>query len=168
MSFSGTSFFGRETPMKATSSPEHMAESIPTQEDDHTLTRLKRRESRDTEIDEIVSSPRPQETARNAFDQLMFNARAPVATMDMGRKDKGKMKSNFVDEQAEESDEDNGWLPVSGAGDDEENDEEEDGYVPDLVDDKEVEAEERRRQDELAAAKARSVFTVLIAEGHKC
>jgi mediator of replication checkpoint protein 1 len=65
-------------------------------------------------------------------------------------------RSNLLDEQAEESDEDNGWGPVGGAEDeDEEGEGEDDAFLKGLVNDEVVDEEERTKQDELAAAKAR-------------
>jgi mediator of replication checkpoint protein 1 len=64
-------------------------------------------------------------------------------------------RSALVDEQAEESDEDNGWLRAD-AGEDENDDEEDDGRdLQDLVDDQAVNEEEKKRQDALAEEKRR-------------
>ena len=62
---------------------------------------------------------------------------------------------NLIDEQAEESDEDMGWGLAGGDEDEEEGNDE--GYIQDLVDDQAIDEEQRRLQDELAAAKARCV-----------
>jgi hypothetical protein len=105
---------------------------------------MRRRESSATEKSEGLEEALP--VPQDAFTRLMQASRRPVP------QERAK-KSDFVDEQAEESDEDNGW--ANGQGDDEDDDEELDGYVPDLVDDKVVEAEEQARQAELTAAKAR-------------
>ncbi len=121
----------------------------PTQET-HILSRLKRRAS-STEVDTQSSSSRTVEDdgsrPKNAFDTMIKAAKRSRDTI---------IKSNLVDEQAEESDEDNGWAPIGGPEDDDE-DNDEDGYVPDLLDDEQVDEEEEKRQDELAAEKARYV-----------
>ncbi|KAL1405186.1 hypothetical protein Q8F55_008811 [Vanrija albida] len=61
----------------------------------------------------------------------------------------------FVDEQAEESDEDNAW--GFGKADDDEDDGMDEGYIPDLLDDAVVDAEEREKQKALADAKLREI-----------
>lgn len=71
----------------------------------------------------------------------------------IGKEQRQQRRSEWVDEQAEESDED-GWM-MPGLKGDEDDEGEDDGYVPDLVDDQVIAEEEKRKQDELAAEKAR-------------
>ena len=125
--------------------------AVETTQDTPTLRRLKRRASPDGADEELQPylSPRVNDGNNNAFHRMMSAAKQQPRERFAGR-------SNLVDEQAEESDEDNGWAPV-GAPEAEEDEDEEDGYVPDLVDDAGVDEEEKRRQDELAAEKARWV-----------
>lgn len=123
--------------------------SSPTQETP-VLSRLRRRTSPDpvdTEALAFSSQSIEESVARpkNAFDRLMGAANQP--------RERPAEQYNLFDEQAEESDEDNGWAPIGGEEDDD--DEDEDGYVPDLVNDEQIEADEKKRQDELAAEKAR-------------
>ena len=93
----------------------------------------------------------PALPVRNVFDHIMLAAKR--------RDEKRKaIKSNLIDVQAEESDEDGGWAPQGGA-EDEDDDADDEGYVPDLVDDQTIDEAEKNRQDELAAAKARYVHS---------
>lgn len=126
-------------------------------QDTHTLRRLKRRVSHDGADEEVQPylSPRVDDGDNNAFHRMMNAAKQPREKL-LGR-------SNLVDDHAEESDEDNGWAPIGGP-EEEEDEDEEDGYVPDLVDDARVDDEEKRRQDELAAEKARYVERHSLAE----
>lgn len=81
----------------------------------------------------------------NAFDVLDAGALA----------ESRKGRVNFVDEQAEESDEDNGWFfPQKDEGDDEE-DSGDEGYIKELVDDAALTAEEKSRLAMQAAEKHR-------------
>lgn len=132
----------------------HLPVTSPTQETP-ALSRLKRRNTPDpSEEDEDAHSSSShtldddEDVPTNAFDTLMKAARRP--------RERVVGKSNLLDEQAEESDEDNGWGPIGGP-EDEDEDVEDDGYVPDLVDDQHIDEEEKKRQDELAAEKARFV-----------
>ena len=95
-----------------------------------------------------------EEVPKNAFARLMNDAKRP--------RGKVAVQTNLVDEQAEESDEDNGWAPVSDAEVEEDNDDD-DGYVPDLVDDAHIDEEEKKRQDDLAREKARYVDLCILA-----
>jgi hypothetical protein len=61
----------------------------------------------------------------------------------------------LVEEQAEESDEDDGWGGKLAGGPEEDEGENEDGYVEGLVDDQAVDEETRRKQDALAEEKRR-------------
>lgn len=73
----------------------------------------------------------------NAFDLLNAGARAETR----------KEKSNYVDEQAEESDEDGGWVfPQRDDGDVDEEDSGDDGYIKELVDDATLTTEEESRR----------------------
>ena len=121
--------------------------SRPTPTQSETLSRLRRRGS--SEVPDNYSVP---SAPSDAFTTMMGAARR-VDKMD---RRKVKAKSNLVVEQAEESDEDNGWLPI-GNPEDENEDGLDDGFVEGLVDDEQVDDEEKRLQDQLAAAKARSV-----------
>ncbi|OCF43223.1 hypothetical protein I317_02931 [Kwoniella heveanensis CBS 569] len=120
----------------------------PTQTQEESFSRLRRRQS-DPEQDSISLSPTQP---ANAFQRLMAGSRQPVGVFNGQKK---KLKSKMVDEQAEESDEDNGWGRM---GDEDEEDEEgDDGYVEGLVDDQAIDEEEKRRQDEAAAEKNREI-----------
>jgi hypothetical protein len=68
---------------------------------------------------------------------------------------KARIRSNLVDEQADESDEDNWLMPGQKDEDDEEEDEDQDAVLTELVDDEEVSEEDRMRQDALVAQKNR-------------
>jgi hypothetical protein len=125
----------------------------------HQFTRLKRRSSTDqTELSpadgagESPASPsQPKQT--DAFSALMA-AYHRQQRMEERAKSRPK-RSALVDEQAEESDEDNGWLRPD-AGEDENDDDEDDGQdLQDLVDDQAVNVEEKKRQDALAEEKRR-------------
>jgi hypothetical protein len=72
---------------------------------------------------------------------------------------KARIRSNLVDEQADESDEDNWLMPGQKNEDDEEEDEDQDAFLPELVDDQEVSEEDRMRQDALVAQKNRLVLS---------
>lgn len=110
----------------------------PNLSEEQSFRRLRRRDS-------PLATPSKGQT-RNAFDALRAGAQ------ELERKQNGK--SFLVDEQAEESDEDDGWgLPV--AKEDEGNEDLDGGYVPDLLDDADVDEEERAAQAALAAEKFR-------------
>ncbi len=142
-------------PSSTEKSSRPLQNSSPTQ-DSHILSRLKRRASPDPADNRYQPSTSSQPVnngaddgqtrSSNAFDRLMHAAEQP--------REKHAVRSNLVDEQAEESDEDNGWAPIGGP-EEEDDEDEEDGYVHDLVDDAQVDEEEEKRQDELAAEKAR-------------
>ncbi|KAK8865630.1 hypothetical protein IAR55_000775 [Kwoniella newhampshirensis] len=138
-----------QTPLTARRESRAGGLPSPTQQDEESFTRLRRRMS-DPDISE-PSPLSPTQPPRNptAFDKMMVAASRPAQP-------KQKTKSKLVEEQAEESDEDNGWAPIGGL-EDEEEDGEDDGYVEGLVDDEAIDADEKRRQDELAAAKAREI-----------
>lgn len=119
-------------------------EASPTQA---TFARLRRRGSVDDVRSGVISSSTTTKTNQtNAFDMLHAGARAASR----------KQKSNFVDEQAEESDEDNAWFfPQKGDGDDDEEDSGDEGYIKELVDDAALSTEEERRLAMQAAEKHR-------------
>ncbi|WVQ97004.1 hypothetical protein IAU59_004114 [Kwoniella sp. CBS 9459] len=116
----------------------------PTQTQEESFSRLRRRRS-DPEGASITLSPTQP---ANAFERLMAGPREPIGQ-------NKKLKSKMVDEQAEESDEDNGWGRMGD--EDEDDDEGDDGYVEGLVDDQAIDEEEKRRQDEAAAEKNREI-----------
>lgn len=87
----------------------------------------------------------------DAFAKLMA-AQRPLTKHQ--KQAKRLIRSNLVDEQAEESDEDD-WMIGPKSDDEEENDGGEDAYLAELVNDEAVSEEERRKQDGLATAKAR-------------
>lgn len=121
----------------------------PTQQDRASFVRLRRRGSSSSPTDSPqldVKSPK-----RNAFDMMTAGARQAARRAELRQ-----AKSALVDEQAEESDEDNGWM-FHNKGDDEEDDGDEDGYVPDLVDDTTISEDQQKEQDSLAAEKRRCV-----------
>ncbi|EIW72820.1 hypothetical protein TREMEDRAFT_58988 [Tremella mesenterica DSM 1558] len=131
--------------MKNTS---HASDPSPTQEtQEKKVRRLRRRTS-------FESLPSPSQTERegpkNAFEMLMSRPKTKTGPEERRR----LTDMNLFDEQAEESDEDNGWAPLGGEDEDEDGDE---GYVPDLLNDAELDEEEKRRYAELAAAKAREI-----------
>ena len=117
-----------------------------TQDENHILSRLKRRTSPNHE-EPAASSSQAVNSPKNALDRMMNAANHPREKRPAG-------KSNLLDEQAEESDEDNGWLPNGGA-EDEDEDDDQDGYVQDLLNDEHVGEEESSVQNALAAEKAR-------------
>ncbi|WVF70952.1 hypothetical protein IAT40_005747 [Kwoniella sp. CBS 6097] len=123
----------------------------PTQTQEESFSRLRRRQSNPEESSILLSPTQPAKA--NAFQRLMagLGPRESAGTSN-GQK---KLKSRMVDEQAEESDEDNGWGRM---GDEDEEDEDgDDGYVEGLVDDQAIDEEEKRRQDEAAAEKNREI-----------
>lgn len=118
------------------------------------LTRLKRRTTPPPQDPSVLANESPDPSVLpNAFQYVM------AAAARQSKPKTTRVKSNFVEEQAEESDEDFGWGPTGGQKEDEDGEEGDDeGYLEDLVDDQEVAEEERRRQDELALEKARYVY----------
>ncbi|WWC60580.1 uncharacterized protein I303_103154 [Kwoniella dejecticola CBS 10117] len=151
------------TQMGTSSIDRHAIVGSPTQtqeedEEEETFSRLRRRVSDpDVEGNSIMLSPtqpaqpaQPQSQNRTVFDRMMKAASRPQ---------KPKLKSRMVDEQAEESDEDNGWAMPFGAAEneDDDDDDEQDTFLEGLVDDQHVDEEERRRQDELANQKNREI-----------
>ena len=119
-----------------------------------TFSRLKRRRTSDPDRpDESMANPissPPVAKKRNVFDHMMIaskrNEEKRIAAID----------NNLIDEQAAESDEDNGWASLGGEED--ENEEGmDDAFVKELVDDAEIDTEEKQKQDELAAEKARQI-----------
>ncbi|OCF56692.1 hypothetical protein L486_05546 [Kwoniella mangroviensis CBS 10435] len=127
-----------------------------TQGDKEYFTRLRRRLSDPDDAQEPLnlSPTQPARTERTVFDRMMkASSRA-----ERQEQRKSMRKSRMVDEQAEESDEDNGWAKIGGAEEnDDDDDEENDGFLEELVDDQEVDEEVRKRQDELAAEKNREI-----------
>ncbi|BEI87151.1 hypothetical protein CcaverHIS002_0704970 [Cutaneotrichosporon cavernicola] len=126
--------------------------------DEMTFTRLRRRRSSSYSPNEIPtptgpihviqSSPERPTRPRNAFDLLNAGA---------ARQQKARNKardSELIDAQAEESDDDAGWGFVAKEA---EEDDEEDGFVPELVDDEVLPDDIREAQDALATEKARAM-----------
>jgi hypothetical protein len=133
--------------------------SSPTQGSTETFVRLRRRTSPVEGGTQVHSpSPPPAPRPRNAFDALRAGARQAGAHGAHGPNDTDKRKRpGFLDEQAEESDEDNAWGFTGGKDDDENDDDLDNGYVPDLLDDANVTEEERTRLTELNAERFRYV-----------
>lgn len=110
-----------------------------------------------------VSDARPTQNAaptqpqRNAFQMLMAKKRdemrGPAPEDKLSKRKNGR--SELVDEQAEESDEDAGWGPTERGPDDDEEGAEEDGFLEDLVDDVAVDEATKKEQDRLAEQKMR-------------
>ncbi|WWC68373.1 uncharacterized protein I206_102298 [Kwoniella pini CBS 10737] len=135
-------------------------ERSPTQtqdeDEEETFSRLRRRRESDPDIDQDIEpvTLSPTQAApsaqRTVFDRMMKAASRPQ---------KPKFKSRMVDEQAEESDEDNGWaLPFGNAeNEDDDDDDDQDAFLEGLVDDQQVDEEERRRQDEMVNEKNREI-----------
>jgi mediator of replication checkpoint protein 1 len=138
--------------------PSHEDLDMPSPEGDGHYGRLRRRGSDDDDgydgADATSPSPiKPKPKSKNAFDALQRGA-----AREARRADLAKHKPAFLDEQAEESDEDDGWGMNGGGGKDDEDDEDLDnGYVPELLDDAEVEEGEKSMQAALAAEKFRNV-----------
>lgn len=99
-------------------------------------------------------SPVQKRAQEDTFQRMM---RAQRRREKMTEAASAVVKSNWIDNQAEESDEDGGWAPVGGRGSDDEEEGEEDGYIADLVDDQAIDDEEKTRQDGLAAVKQREI-----------
>lgn len=117
-------------------------EASPTQA---SFARLRRRQSSD--VTPSSNTTGTKSNGINAFDVLGAGARAISK----------KQRSKFVEEQAEESDEDSGWFfPRKGDGEEDEEDSgDEDGYVKELVDDAALSTEEKSRLALQAAEKHR-------------
>ena len=109
--------------------------------------------------DEDEAESRPTD----AFAKLMAVDQRPLTKHQ--KQAKARIRSNLVDEQADESDEDNWLMPGQKNEDDEEEDEDQDAFLPELVDDQEVSEEDRMKQDALVAQKNRSVL-LLTSSGH--
>ena len=90
-----------------------------------------------------------QRQKEDTFARMMRHARRAEAK-------KAAINARLIDNQAEESDEDEGWA-INRDNDDEDDEGMDDGFVPDLVDDQAIDEEEKKRQDELAAAKLREI-----------
>lgn len=105
----------------------------------------------DDEEEEDQTSKRPAD----AFTRLMAADQRPLTKHQ--KQAKARIRSNLVDEQADESDEDNWLMPGQSKDEDEDEEEDQDAFLPGLVNDEEVSEEERRRQDALVAAKNRCV-----------
>lgn len=105
----------------------------------------------DDEGEEVEHADRAQPV--DAFAKLMAAGQRPLT--EHQKRAKKLIRSNLVDEQAEESDEDDWMMPGQRSGDEDDNDGDEDGYLAELVDDAAVNEEEKLKQDALAAAKAR-------------
>lgn len=119
---------------------------------DGPLRRLKRRTSNDLSAQVEAQAPPSTATAKNAFDMLMTSRSAPPKAEERRR----LRETNLFDEQAEESDEDNGWAPLGGP-EDEDDDKDDEGFLPDLVDDVAIDEDEQARNRELAAEKQREI-----------
>lgn len=125
--------------------------------DSEKFVRLRRRSSHE---DEEAADPETQvqwdsppstsPTKRNAFDLLHAGAQHAGR-----RADERARRSALVEEQAEESDEDNGWGFSTAKDGDENDDDLDNGYVPDLLDDAKMTEEEKNQQKELVAVKFR-------------
>jgi len=89
----------------------------------------------------------------NAFDRIMAADQRPLTKHQ--KQAKARIRSNLVDEQADESDEDNWLMPGQKNDDEEEEDEDQDAYLAELVNDEEISEEDRLRQDALVAQKNR-------------
>jgi mediator of replication checkpoint protein 1 len=89
----------------------------------------------------------------DAFAKLMAADQRPLTKHQKQAKE--RIRSNLVDEQADESDEDNWLMPGQKNDDDEEEGEDQDAFLPELVNDEEISEEDRERQDALVAAKNR-------------
>jgi len=89
----------------------------------------------------------------NAFDRIMAADQRPLTKHQ--KQAKARIRSNLVDEQADESDEDNWLMPGQKNDDEEEEDEDQDAYLAELVNDEEISEEDRMRQDALVAQKNR-------------
>ena len=104
-------------------------------------------------LTEIASDPAPvaQPRPRNAFDVLKA---APRSQLKLDPKSIAERKARFVEGEAEESDEENGW----GGGtrqDDIEEDEDPDAILEELVDDAEKTVEELEREEQQRQQKYR-------------
>lgn len=117
------------------------------------LRRLRRRASDDVPDESFTLEPTQRSTPpapkENAFTRLMETRRQSP------RPKSKPVKSMLVEEQAEESDEDDGWGGKLAGGPEEDEGENENGYVEGLVDDQAVDEETRRKQDALAEEKRR-------------
>lgn len=99
-------------------------------------------------------SPKQKRAGENVMQRMM---RIAARREKHAAASNAAVKSNWIDNQAEESDEEGGWAPIRSDGSDDEEEGDEEGYIADLVDDQAIDDEERRRQDELAAVKLREV-----------
>lgn len=108
------------------------------------------------ETDKTLVATQPQPI--DAFARLMSAGQKPLS--EHQKRSKRLIRSNLVDEQAEESEDDDNWmLPGQKSDDEEEGEGEDDAYLADLVNDEAMDEEEKRKQDALVAAKARYVPT---------
>ncbi|BEJ18178.1 hypothetical protein CspHIS471_0704550 [Cutaneotrichosporon sp. HIS471] len=140
------------------SDPTSPTTAEPDGDDEMTFTRLRRRRSSAYSPNErptptgplhvIQSSPERPTRPRNAFDLLNAGAARQQKARDKAR------DSELIDAQAEESDDDAGWGFVAKEA---EEDDEEDGFVPELVDDEVLPDDIREAQDALATEKARAM-----------
>jgi mediator of replication checkpoint protein 1 len=133
-------------PPKASSTIINSTEDPPSPTQEQSFTRLRRRRSPTTTSP--PPEPAPKTAPRNAFDILQRGAATEAA------KGHQRSKPAFLDEQAEESDDDNGW-GFNGGNDDDDEEGLDTGYIPELLDDKEMDEEEKQRDADLAAAKFR-------------
>lgn len=98
--------------------------------------------------------------AANAF-QMMQQAQAGTSAYPDMLKDKKRKRNAFVQDQADESDEDEGFmrgLRRNNNDDDDEDKTDEEGSVKDLVDDQKVDADVQAEQDERVHEKDKCVF----------
>jgi mediator of replication checkpoint protein 1 len=103
--------------------------------------------------DEAEIDPGQESRPADAFSRLMAADQRHLTKHQ--KQAKARIRSNLVDEQADESDEDNWMTGGQTKEDDDEEDEDLDAFLPGLVNDEEVSEEERKRQDALVAAKNR-------------
>lgn len=96
-----------------------------------------------------ISPQKLSSPPKNAFSVLMDKSRKPKSLKPLAA------ESDFIEGQAEESDEDNGWGAGGGGGDDDDEEGGADAYAEGVVDDALVDPEERAKQDALAEEKRR-------------
>ncbi|WVQ85692.1 hypothetical protein IAT38_007858 [Cryptococcus sp. DSM 104549] len=131
------------------------------------FTRLRRRASGSVPLTSRSSSPEQEleptqissaQPKRNAFDLMRDGARAKSSVGPGEGKKSKRGRNEYMEDQAEESDEDNGWgWAKDPEADDEDDPEEDNAYLKELVDDQKVDDDERLKQDELAAQKLREI-----------
>lgn len=143
-------------------SPEER--SIATQSDSPVrLQRLKRRRTSvesSTEDEAISAEPSPS-APRNAFQVLHEAAqRQPDRTTEQA-----SVLAGFVDQQAEESDEEDVWGDKRKEDDEDDEAEDQDAFVPDLVNDAAVSAAQEEADKVARDIKRRSVMCCVAGHG---